>query len=367
MDRRQEITDLTLCRAAFAAWVFTYHVDLYLNFSRFAGPLAGLIRHGYMGVDGFFMLSGLILVRMHPEFDSQPELNNHRMQPRPLGVKNALRFFTKRLARIYPVHLATLLLLALILAGGLAAGIAPRDAAHFTLASLGQNLALVHGWGFASQGGWNYPSWSISVEWAGYLLFPGLCWLVFYCDALVAIQLAIISLTALGLLMVLNHGTLNLPLADGLLRFFPEFLIGIATARFVPVYADYAPIRVFAVAGALATFFSAMIGFDLTIVAGIWLLLFAFTLQADAQRPALLGSTRLLRGFGLLSYAFYMSFAVAELLISQEFRHLGWAPAQHGWVFGLGMLAITFALAITLHGLVENPCRRAADRWLAKA
>ena len=57
MIMKQEITDLTIARAIFAAWVFIYHVDLYLNFSAWLGPFAGLIRHGYMGVDGFFILS----------------------------------------------------------------------------------------------------------------------------------------------------------------------------------------------------------------------------------------------------------------------------------------------------------------------
>jgi peptidoglycan/LPS O-acetylase OafA/YrhL len=36
-------------------------------------------------------------------------------------------------------------------------------------------------------------------------------------------------------------------------------------------------------------------------------------------------------------------------------------------VFAAGMLAITLVLAIFLYAVVETPCRRWAERWLALA
>jgi peptidoglycan/LPS O-acetylase OafA/YrhL len=350
MNTRQEITDLTVCRAFFAAWVFIYHVDLYLNFSAFLGPFAGLIRHGYLGVDGFFMLSGLILARVHPELARSPA--------------GAFKFWGKRLARIYPVHLATILIFAAIFWIGLAHGITPRDPARFSLSSLVQNLFLVHGWGFASQGAWNYPSWSVSTEWAGYLLFPVLWLAVSYFDSYVAIQFIIIGFALLGLIITKHDNNLNLTFSDGLIRFFPEFIMGLSTARFVPRFADVWPLKSLAIIGAVLVPLGVFLGFDLLALAGIWLVLFAFTMQADAERPALLGQAPLLRQFGLLSYSFYMSFAVAELLLSQWFRHQNWAPASHALIFAGGMLAITLILAVFLHTTIEVPCRRRVDNWL---
>src|ERR1700733_7418162 len=102
MQASREITDLTVCRALFAAWVFAYHVDLYLGLSHLLGPFAGWLGRGYLGVDGFFLLSGLILARTHREFSPRA--------PGRFGPK-AWRFFSRRLARIYPVHAATLCLL----------------------------------------------------------------------------------------------------------------------------------------------------------------------------------------------------------------------------------------------------------------
>jgi peptidoglycan/LPS O-acetylase OafA/YrhL len=350
MNTRQEITDLTVCRAFFAAWVFAYHVDLYLNFSSFLGPFAGLIGHGYLGVDGFFILSGLILARVHPELAHSPA--------------GAFKFWGKRLARIYPVHLVTIIIFAAIFLGGLAHGITPRDPARFSLSSLVQNLFLVHGWGFSSQGAWNYPSWSISTEWAGYLLFPIFWLIVSYFDSYVAVQFVIVGFALLGLIITRHHNNLNLTFADGLIRFFPEFIMGLSTARFVPSFADFWPLKPLAIIGVVLVPLGAAFGFDLITVAGMWLVLFAFTMQADAERPAFLGRAPLLRWLGVLSYSFYMSFAVAELLLSQWFRHQGWAPASHAVVFAAGMLAITLGLAVLLHTTIEVPCRRYADRWL---
>ncbi|MDD2704779.1 MAG: acyltransferase [Acidocella sp.] len=365
MNAKQEITDLTICRAVFAAWVFTYHVDLYLNFSAWLGPFADLIRHGYLGVDGFFILSGLILARVHPEVAGKAA----RMLFPPFELpsfKTMLLFWGKRLARIYPVHLATMLILGALVLAGLAHGWAPRDPGRFDVSSFLQNLFLVQGWGGADQGTWNYPSWSVSTEWAGYLLFP-ICWyLLSYFIPLVAIQVAIVGFVAMGLIFVVHGDNLNLTFSLGLVRFFPEFLIGICTARVVHLYADFQMLRRGSfILGLVLSIASVAFGVDFAAVLGIWLVLFAFLMQADADCPPMLGQRPLLRRFGILSYSFYMSFAVSELLLSQWFRRENWPPASHGILFAGGMLGITVILAIFLHFAVETPCRRIADRWLA--
>ena len=119
MNTKQELTDLTVCRAVFALWVFVYHVDLYLNFSRFLGPAADLIRHGYLGVDGFFILSGLILARVHPEFNGYVNPKEAFAAPglKLPSIRAVSCFLSKRLARLYPVHLATIVILAVPTSG----------------------------------------------------------------------------------------------------------------------------------------------------------------------------------------------------------------------------------------------------------
>jgi len=350
MDPKREITDLTVCRAFFAAWVFIYHIDLHAHFSAYLGPAAGLIRHGYLGVDGFFLLSGMILARVHPELAEHPE--------------GAVRFWGKRLARIYPVHLAVILILAVLVVTGLGLGFAPRDPQRFTIAALAENLLLIQGWGFTNPLAWNYPAWSVSTEWAGYIAFPALWYFFGSWRPIIPGQTMIIGMTVIGTL-AFEMGGLNLTGAAGLARFFPEFLIGMTTIRLVPINADYMPSRILTWAGIGFALFGALIGVDSLGALGLWLLLTALVMQEDAERPPVFGKAIFLRFLGRLSYAFYMSFGTIELILAQLFRHQGWDPSQQKIPYAAGMTVLTFALALILHVFVETPCRRLFDRWLA--
>jgi len=348
---RTEITDLTICRAAFAAWVFIYHVDLYAGFSAYLGPVGDVVRAGYLGVDGFFLLSGMILARVHGEMEWE------------WGA--SLQFLGKRLARVYPVHLATIFVLVVLVVTGWALGMAPRAPARFTLGSLVENLLLIHGWGFSSYLAWNYPSWSVSTEWAGYLAFP-VVWhfMSRWADAVV-VPAVVIWIPILGAVDYYSGSGLNLTYGGALLRFFPEFLMGMATARLVPMWADEMPARGLALAGMAVVVGFAWLGWDTVVVTGLWLVIYALAMQADSGREPVFGRREGLRFLGQLSYAFYMSFGTAELLVTAVFRHLGWSPRQEGALFCGGMVVLTFAYAMILHVFVEVPARRAADRFLA--
>jgi peptidoglycan/LPS O-acetylase OafA/YrhL len=342
---KREITDLTACRAFFAAWVFIYHVDLHAHFSGYLGPAACLIRRGYLGVDGFFLLSGLILARVHPELAQSPA--------------GAVRFWGKRLARVYPVHLAVIVLLAILVCSGLALGMTPRDPERFTLPSLLQNLLLIQGWGLSDHLAWNYPSWSISTEWAGYLLFPALWFHIGRWPNIAVAPLIVLCIPALGLVEYLSGQGLNLTFADSLLRFFPEFIMGMAAAKLAPAYL---PGPLLAIIGLGGVVLCLLIHTDTGAVTGLWLILSALAMQADAQRPPMLSKLPFLHFLGILSYAFYMSFATVELLLAQIYRHEGWDPANGKLTYAVAMTLLTFALALALHFVVEKPIRAVSLR-----
>ena len=144
---------LTGLRGVAAVWVVLYHA--------FYGRGIFLIRDGYLPVDIFFLMSGFVLA--------------HVYLPRRerLTARAYLHFLMVRLVRIYPLHLATLLLL-LVLAAGLP-GFATRDramAAQFGPGAFAANLFLVQNWGLWRPLTWNIPAWSLSAEWFGYLWFP---------------------------------------------------------------------------------------------------------------------------------------------------------------------------------------------------
>jgi peptidoglycan/LPS O-acetylase OafA/YrhL len=122
--------------------------------------LKHLFTEGYAGVSFFFILSGFIL--------------SYSYQERLLsGKMNVLHFYKARIARIYPLHLLTFIIAAILLEPvyfkiqyfvkfisnlTLTQSFLPLKSAYFTF---------------------NAPSWSISDEMFFYLLFPFIIYLVY--------------------------------------------------------------------------------------------------------------------------------------------------------------------------------------------
>lgn len=155
------IDALTGLRAVAAFWVVIGHFRPHLcdlfPFFAFITPYSDA---GYLGVDLFFALSGFVLAHNYlTQFKT--------VQPAQYG-----RFLWLRLARLYPVHLFTLLILLAGLTLASLGGISLTMPGRFTASDFVQNLLLVHAWGFAQGISWNGPAWSISAEWFAYLLFP---------------------------------------------------------------------------------------------------------------------------------------------------------------------------------------------------
>jgi peptidoglycan/LPS O-acetylase OafA/YrhL len=119
--------------------------------------------NGALMVDFFFVLSGFVIFHSYGE-----RLSNFR----DFG-----RFLWLRLGRLYPLHFAFLLVFAAIEAVKYFAQVRfgiVADKPAFTVngaAAFVQNLFLVHALSFSAPLTFNYPSWSISVEFYAYVLF----------------------------------------------------------------------------------------------------------------------------------------------------------------------------------------------------
>lgn len=95
-----------------------------------------------------------------------------RVRFESLSSREYFDFLRARLARIYPVHLFTLLLLGGFVVGARHYGIHVPTETH-TRFTFFTNLFLVQVWPFFYRGlSWNDPSWSISAERFVYLVFP---------------------------------------------------------------------------------------------------------------------------------------------------------------------------------------------------
>jgi peptidoglycan/LPS O-acetylase OafA/YrhL len=272
-------------------------------------------------------------------------------------------FFWRRFARLYPIHAVMLGLMFLLVVAAALAGVAPRDPGRFARLPLVLQILLQNGWGFADRWAWNYPSWSISTEWAGYLLFPLLlatvrglsartCWLG------LAVALAALSITEAA------GGGLNLSLSGPLARFFPEFIAGMLLLGLIARQEGDG--HAWLLAGVLGLAVALAGGLpDVAVVAALGAVLAGLARRGMAARMPLLLRVPGLHALGLVSYAFYMSLAPAETMLSVGARRLGIDLAAHAALYA----ALNFALTLTLGGLayrlVERPAQRRLGRLFA--
>ncbi|MDI1280016.1 acyltransferase [Brevundimonas sp.] len=211
-----DLRALTSLRAFLAVGVVLFHYQLQWDPALGFSPI---IERSRLAVDAFFMLSGFILAHVYgPSF--------------PAGTFSYRRFIVARIARLYPLHLAVLAGVLVMVIVARAAGV-QYDPATYTAEGFLKTLLLVQAW-FPSLVGYNWsgPSWSLSAEWFAYLLFPAY--------ALIAMKLktrpwVLLFLGVLGFAVIdAVYGQMFgkvLPRAEddmGILRILPEFLIGMA-------------------------------------------------------------------------------------------------------------------------------------------
>ncbi|MDQ3290161.1 MAG: acyltransferase [Bacteroidota bacterium] len=149
------LSTLTPLRGLAALMVAIYHFEDVV--ARFISPEQTMfIRKAYLMVDLFFVLSGFIMLHVYG--------NTFEKGLTRVGVGN---FLAARFARIYPLHLFSLLLLV----GVFYASHAQPDPINDP-AAIPSHLLLLHSFGVHPIFTWNVPSWSISAEWWAYLVFP---------------------------------------------------------------------------------------------------------------------------------------------------------------------------------------------------
>ncbi len=91
--KKSKLDSLTGLRGIVALWVVLFHLVQYFPIIDFP-----IIKAGWLGVDFFFVLSGFVLAyNYYHWFSDKVELKSYK------------KFIWLRIARIYPVHIITLL------------------------------------------------------------------------------------------------------------------------------------------------------------------------------------------------------------------------------------------------------------------
>ena len=307
--------------------------------------LDSLLSKNYLFVDFFFAISGFVI--FHTYADKMTSLSAY------------VDFLKNRIARVYPLHLLTLVLFALL---SVTLWRAKADRGFVDPAAFMPNLLLIHAWGVTKATSFNYPSWSISAEWFAYLLFPAVVWLVRRGGARAAIVVALLIVAELE--FAAWRGAIEpwttLTYHYGALRVLPTFLAGAALARSI----DTIELRIknFAPAWALfaGSFLAMMAGEDYRLI--VLMLLGCLAATAIAERDGARGvlTRPAMAGLGDLSYAIYMIHPLMGMALigvgGVRILHLSGAPLVAWCVFCA--IVPNLVVAWLVYHRFESPARR---------
>ena len=333
---------LTSLRFFAASGVFMYHLcRIYPGM-----PLKATSTVGYVGVAFFFVLSGFVLTWSTPIYN---------------GVE-AKQFWIKRVARVYPSHLA-MMVIALLL---------PARPLPLTWVAVPPNALLLQSW-FSPNDiafGVNAVSWSLSCEAFFYLCAP---LLISVLNALKPLQRYLAAAAgagvawSIGLVMVangVNTYAYHLPIVR-----IGEFIIGIALALALRdgVRLPFRSVCLAGVTTAVMVMVCLRTG-QVTTVSGIlmvpafaWLIYACAQADLDGVRGVL--RLKLLEHLGITSFAFYL---VHELVL----LNLKPLPWPHGSkLVNLATVIVLWvicqAAAELLYRGVERPAQRRIRAWAA--
>jgi peptidoglycan/LPS O-acetylase OafA/YrhL len=176
MTRKHYLHKLDSLRGIAAFLVVILHFQAYLTpvVQELVMKVTPFIHRSYILVDMFFILSGFVMSYTYTKkFSSGINFSIYK------------EFILKRFFKLYPLHLVTLLVLVFLHRGFFPLfDVPPSDFSlirnNFHILT---NLTLLQssglGWGDCFNcSSWNYPSWSISVEWISYFLVPSLMFIL---------------------------------------------------------------------------------------------------------------------------------------------------------------------------------------------
>ena len=212
------IPQLTGLRGIAALWVFAMHVSVIARHTDLHDVLRIFGAAGHLGVDVFFVLSGFVLAFNYGD----------RQLHRSIARWGA--FLWKRLARIYPLHLAALALVPIAMLAMMAIDVPFARLEVLSAGGLLHNLALTHAWSMPIERTWNVPSWSISAEWAAYLAFPMVAALAQRACSPLVLKVLVGALL-IALWAVLQFGEYGGAMAYGMPRIAAEFSVGVLLHR----------------------------------------------------------------------------------------------------------------------------------------
>jgi peptidoglycan/LPS O-acetylase OafA/YrhL len=302
--------------------------------------------HSYLFVDFFFILSGFVMSHVYG--------NAFRDSVTPGAY---VRFLRARFARVYPLHFVLLALYVALAAAGI------KQAQENPDWSITANLLLVQALGFFDHPTWDAPSWSISVEWWTYMIFPFAVISAQRHARSAAMAAAGLALAIGGFFWLSIHfGSADLTVGYAFVRCLLGFLAGASLYRLFLVRRNAWPSNAVTIAAMIAVLAA------LTFAPSPFTDIFAFicfcalVYATSTERQWLHQKT--LVWLGDISYSIYLwhtllLHVVAKIMLMLKSRR-AW-PADHDYLYFFGALLL-FELGVLItahlsHRFIEVPLR----------
>ncbi len=189
---KHEIHSLTGLRgiAAFYVMIFHFMNGFFIkNYQTFPTALnlffKNTISHGYLSVDIFFMLSSFVLcLRYQNEFKNKMEINSYQ------------NFMKRRFKRIYPVYFICIIFTMLVFK-------------NFSIYNFIFESLLLNAYTDINLYNYNIATWSLSIEWTIYLIFPFILFVLQKFSKIFLITLLIVSFWILYHIQFLSVSIFN--------------------------------------------------------------------------------------------------------------------------------------------------------------
>jgi peptidoglycan/LPS O-acetylase OafA/YrhL len=345
-DNGGTLPSLTGLRWVAAFLVFGFHLCLVEYFS--PGPEARLItavfQPGSVGVSFFFILSGFVLMWACPR----------------TGFR---KFWWRRFARVYPLHIATVLLVLILLLT-----YKPWELPSPWVAAA--NVLLVQAWSpeLSYLQSLNTVSWTLSVEAFFYLLFPliALGMTRLGRRGVVAVGAGAWAITTFG--PFVGRLVASREAVDWFFHWtpagrLPEFVTGISLALLVRAWRPARIRPLWCAAGVLTVggyFLSTHVpspwGYAACTLPGFALLLFTAAV-ADLDQRWTPWRNRTMVRLGEWSFAFYLVHLLVVRLFESTIGYHPRFPPGKGVLLALATFVLSLGAAWLLHAAVERPAR----------
>ncbi|WP_453951718.1 acyltransferase family protein [Bradyrhizobium sp. USDA 377] len=340
-----ELLNLDFLRFVASAGIVAYHSIEYFVPKAFRDALNEQTRGLSLFVDLFFVISGFVIAYVYcGKIGSFADFGN---------------FMQRRVGRLVPLHLLTLIVSITIIGTAAALGQTVNRMPSFDLRCIAQTAVFLHAIVSCGNGiSFNGVSWSIGAEMVMYMLFPLLAW-VGYRTKTGLLGATIAALLVVAVVHRVEGGAWEL-LAP-VPRALPSFLIGISlfywrdNLRCIPrpglFLAASLPIAVAVMTTGMPDIVSLVLVY---VVAGS-------AIAADVQ-GSVGSAVRWLAPFGQLTYSIYMwhSILITVLIngIGDKVLHAG---AGLMLVIGVVCYASVFAVSCISYLFIETPARRWID------